>query len=277
MKLILPERLRSSGMPFRRLIEAIQRRACNFPHQIAWELGWDQADLNKARIRSYKNRHEGQRCVIMGNGPSLAKMDLSIIRDEIVFGLNRIYLLFREIPFRPSYLVAINELVLEQFAEDLEEIRITKFLNWNHRRYFKIGHEKNIFLKTSFGFEDRFQRELTKPISSGGTVTYVAMQLAYYMGFQEVVLVGVDHSFQTQGVPNTTEIRQESRDADHFHPEYFPKGAKWQLPDLQRSELAYSSARKAFEADGRRIIDATIKGKCPVFPKVDYREYFSGQ
>jgi hypothetical protein len=115
---------------------------------------------------------------------------------------------------------------------------------------------------------------VTRTISSGGTVTFVALQLAYFMGFETVILIGLDHSFVEKGVPNKTEVRHSERDDSHCHPDYFPKGIKWQLPDLYRSELAYALARQAFERDGRRIVDATPGGKCGVFPKSDFDTFF---
>ncbi|HEY5671029.1 MAG TPA: hypothetical protein VIS10_13620, partial [Anaerolineales bacterium] len=94
-------------------------------------------------------------------------------------------------------------------------------------------------------------------------------QLAYHMGFQQVILIGVDHSFTTQGKPNTT-ITSQGDDPDHFHAGYFGKGFRWQLPDLETSERAYNMARQAYEVDGREVLDATVGGKLTVFPKVDY-------
>ena len=104
-------------------------------------------------------------------------------------------------------------------------------------------------------------------------MTYVALQLAFYMGFQQVILIGVDHNFSTQGKPNTTVISQ-GEDKDHFHASYFGKGFRWQLPDLETSERAYRLAKQAFEAAGREVLDATIGGKLQVFPKVDYDQLF---
>jgi len=102
-------------------------------------------------------------------------------------------------------------------------------------------------------------------------VTFICMQLAYYMGFSEVILIGVDHYFKTKGKENKL-VESSGDDVDHFHPDYFGKGVKWQLPDLDNSERAYMKAKEAFEADGRRILDATIDGKLDIFPKVDYDE-----
>jgi hypothetical protein len=93
------------------------------------------------------------------------------------------------------------------------------------------------------------------------------------MGFETVILVGVDHNFVSQGRPNTTVISQGD-DPDHFHSGYFGKGIRWQLPDLETSERAYRMARRVYENAGRRVLDATVGGKLTVFPKVNYDELF---
>ena len=74
-----------------------------------------------------------------------------------------------------------------------------------------------------------------------------------------------------KGRPSRTDVRT-GPDKNHFHPDYWPEGSKWQLPDLYRTDLAYANARRAFEANGRRIIDATVGGQCDIFPKVGFQE-----
>ncbi len=69
-------------------------------------------------------------------------------------------------------------------------------------------------------------------------------------------------------------MTSEGDDPNHFHPGYFGKGFRWQLPDLDTSEVAYAMARQAYEKDGRRIVDATIGGKLTIFPKVNYDDLF---
>ena len=61
---------------------------------------------------------------------------------------------------------------------------------------------------------------------------------------------------------------------NHFNPNYFGTGFRWQLPDLETSELAYRLAKYHFERDGREILDATVDGKLEVFRKVDYQSLF---
>jgi hypothetical protein len=83
----------------------------------------------------------------------------------------------------------------------------------------------------------------------------------------------VDHSFATKGKPNTTVVSQGD-DPNHFHPGYFGKGFRWQLPDLDTSEVAYGMARQAYESAGRQVIDATVGGHLRIFPRVDYETLF---
>ncbi|MNX67310.1 Beta-barrel assembly-enhancing protease [compost metagenome] len=93
------------------------------------------------------------------------------------------------------------------------------------------------------------------------------------MGFSEVILIGVDHHFVTSGAPNR-EVVSEGEDPNHFHPQYFGSGVRWNLPDLENSEVAYTLAREAYTEAGRQILDATLDGRLTVFPKVDYQRLF---
>lgn len=257
-----------SEISLKRLWSAAKIRFLEVPHTIAWKYS-SRARKNAEYLAGFKDIHQGQRCFIVANGPSLKKSNLNLLANEIAFGLNRIYLIFNETSFRPTYYVTVNELILEQYSFEIGNLPMPKFLNWNRRSYFE-NLPDTYFLKSKLVINDSFQPDISKPLVVGATVTFVAMQIAYYMGFQEVILVGLDHSYAEKGNPSKTEIRESEKDQSHFHPQYFPKGSKWQLPDLLRSEIDFLLARKVFEMDGRRILDATIDGKCPVFEKVDY-------
>jgi hypothetical protein len=222
------------------------------------------------RMRDLKDKHRSERCFIIGNGPSLNDTELSLLEDEITFGLNRIYLLFDEIGFPTTYYVSVNRLVIEQCAQDIVKVPSPKFINWRTRDCINFKNDMMFLYPRRI---PRFHTDITRGIWVGATVTYVAMQVAYYMGVRKVILIGVDHSFETEGEPHTAVVSQGD-DPNHFHPEYFGEGFRWQLPDLETSELAYRMAKEQFESDGREIVDATIGGQLQVFPKVDYYKLF---
>jgi hypothetical protein len=221
-------------------------------------------------LRAYRDVGRGRRAFILGNGPSLGGMNLEPLRSEVTFGLNRVYLLFEKLGFPTTYLVAVNQLVIEQCAADLLEADRPMFLAWHSRR-FVPDRSSPIFLPTTRARE--FSLDPARGLWEGATVTYVALQLAHYMGFDPVILIGVDHSFATKG-PAHTKVTSTGDDPNHFDGRYFGKGFRWNLPDLDTSEVAYRMARAAYEADGRTVLDATVGGKLTVFQKADYEQLF---
>jgi uncharacterized Rossmann fold enzyme len=227
------------------------------------------------RLAALKDVHKGQRAFIIGNGPSLRQTDLSKLKNEFTFGLNRIYLLFPELGFHTTYYVSINDLVIEQFADEILAQPMPKFLAWHSHRHFSSGlpiSSVPTFLYTTYT-GPRFTKDVTGRVWEGATVTNVALQLAFYMGFEKAILIGVDHNFTSKGEANKTVV-SEGDDPNHFMPNYFGKGAKWQLPDLDTSEIGYTFARVAYQNAGREVLDATVGGKLTIFPKADYNSLF---
>jgi uncharacterized Rossmann fold enzyme len=227
---------------------------------------------NRVRLESWRDRFAGKRCFIVGNGPSLKQTDLGKLEGEFTFGMNRIYLAFDEYNFKTSCLVSVNDLVLEQCYQDIQTLAIPRFVTWRARKYFKAETEM-MFLDTDYTQPEDFSGDATGRLFEGFTVTYVCLQLAYFMGFSEAILIGVDHNFVTKGPANAT-VTSKGDDPNHFAANYFGKGFRWQLPDLEGSERAYRMADEAYRADGRTILDATVGGKLTIFPKVDYKMLF---
>lgn len=254
---MLPGALRASVRQLRRAVGNLS-------------IGWTDARLwrSLARAERYRGLHEGQRCFILGNGPSLARTDLSRLRHEITFGLNRIYLLFDELGFSTTYFVAVNRLVIEQCSHEIVALGMPKFISWEGRNLLPFTRD-TVLIRRRSGMA--FSYDISACYWEGATVTYAALQVAFHMGFSEVVLVGVDHSFSTKG-PAHQEVVSSGRDPDHFHPDYFGRGFRWQLPDLETSELAYRLADFEYRAAGRRVLDATIGGQLEVFPKVRFED-----
>lgn len=239
-----------------------------------------------ARLAALKDVYKGERCFIIGNGPSLKNTDVSRLKHEFTFGMNRIYLAFPEWGFQTSFLVSVNSLVIEQCVEDFLKLALPKFFSWRSRKaligkpYAETSHHAPLtddpslvtFLHTTHT-GPKFATDARTRLWEGATVTYVCLQLAFHMGFDTAILIGVDHHFSTKGAPNTTVI-SEGDDPNHFDARYFGQGFRWQLPDLHTSEVGYKMAKKAYEAAGRRVLDATVGGKLQVFEKVAYQSLF---
>lgn len=267
----MKKRIAIEEVSIKRIIKAVENRFGEIPHSLTWEFS-SYSKENRARLERFRDIHYGKKCFLVANGPSLNQMNLEILQNEITFGLNRIYVNFQNSSFRPKYYVAVNELVLDQFAQEISTLSMPRFVNWKKRHLFTSNQENLFFLKSQLSINDHFSPEITKPFVFGGTVTFVALQIAFFMGIKRVIIVGLDHSYAEKGIPNTVESKKELSDMSHFHPNYFPAGTKWQIPDLRRSEVDYFVARKYFEKNGREILDATIDGKCTLFSKVDFNK-----
>jgi hypothetical protein len=227
------------------------------------------------RLAELKDVHKGKRAFVIANGPSLKQTDMSKLKNEFTFGMNRIYLMFPELGFSTTYLTIVNDLVIEQTASDLANLSLPKFIAWRSRHHFPANlpiPQLPTFLYTSYT-GPHFSTDVRGRVWEGATVTNVTLQLAFHMGFQQVILIGVDHNYSTTGKPNTT-VTSQGDDPNHFSPAYFGKGFRWQLPDLETSEVGYAMVRDAYRKAGREVLDATIGGKLTIFPKVNYNTLF---
>lgn len=195
----------------------------------------------------FKNLHEGEDCFIIGNGPSLNNTNLSLLKGYHVIGLNKINMIFDKIKLDLSYHVSVNPEVIKQIKQELEDniFDCPSFLAYNWSKDLNFSN-KNVFRIFTSG-APIFGKKIDLPLREGYTVTFVAMQIAYYMGFKNVYLVGVDHNFKQKGNPNEKQVMEED-DENHFDPNYF-KGQDWYLADLDGSELSYNIAKYEYSKD----------------------------
>jgi glycosyltransferase involved in cell wall biosynthesis len=235
---------------------------------------------NKARLEYFKNKFEKKRCFIIGNGPSLNSTDLTTLKDEITFGVNCIFYHFDKMGFKPTFYVVEDTLVAEDRAQEINSLKGMNKIFGSYLKYCLEDDEDVIWCNVKYEWDyqgfPRFSKDAGQHIWVGGTVSYLCMQLAYYMGFENVYLIGFDHNYDIpeDADRNGTIITSASSDQNHFHPEYFGKGKRWHDPRLDRMEKAYIMAKNVFNEDGRGIYNATIGSKLKIFPKVDYEKIF---
>lgn len=221
-------------------------------------------------LKKFHNIHIDEDCFIIGNGPSLNQMDLSLLNQYHTFGLNKIHLMFEKTKLSLSYHAAVNPLVIEQMKSEIENnvFKCPIFLSYKASKNV-IEHKSHVFrLNTDNVWS--FYRDITNPIEEGFTVTFVALQIAYYMGFKNVFLIGVDHNFKQSGKPNEKQAHLHD-DINHFHPDYF-KGHDWHLADIEGNEASYYLAKHEYHESGREIYDATVNGKLNVFNKIGFED-----
>ena len=265
---------------------------------LAFEPDWAHAD---EVMLSYKNKYEGKRCFIIGSGPSLRAEDLDKIKDEYSFACNRLYLIFDQTEWRPTFYVTMDKPYNIEYLHDLCAVPAEmKFIatGRNGKMYpidgaipFRLEHNAGYWIQK--GTLPPFSSDLVKCAHSGMTSTYLSMQLAAYMGFKEIVLLGMDHQYKHQWSISKDVRRNpekffdqkllgEGRETkelenDHFCANYNKSKDGAAVYCIEEVTLAYMAARNYAREHHIHIINATRGGKLEVFRRMSLEKVLAPQ
>jgi GT2 family glycosyltransferase len=242
---------------------------------------------DSAELAALYNKFQGKRCFIIGNGPSLNRHDLSLLEGEYSFGVNSFFYKTRETGFRPYFYVVEDSSVMKENVEEIRRFEAPyKFFPTNYRSLHP-KQENTLFFRMNRGFYEksspnyvvpRFSTDASRVLYCGQSVTYINLQLAYFMGFSEVYLIGMDFSYVIPASHKRTGdvLLSDSDDPNHFHKDYFGKGKTWKDPKLDRVAMNYRLAKLIYESVGRRVCNATVGGSLEIFERADYESLFRG-
>lgn len=233
-------------------------------------------------LRQFKDIYENQRCFIIGNGPSLTIQDLEMLDGECTMASNSIIKLYEKTTWRPTYYFSADPTYVKNAGEDLlfaaenakscffcyRSLKLYHPSLWNRDNVFfyfqPIYQPWEIITEEVFrnGFP-KFSFDITENIYSSGTVTYEMLQTAIYMGFKEIYLLGIDHSYLS--------------DQKHFSG-YDEKSVENNYPtELRRWEKSYERAGEVMEKKGGKIYNATRGGHLEVFERKNLEEILKGR
>lgn len=242
-------------------------------------------------LNSLKGKYAGRRCFIMGNGPSLNAMNLELLRNEVVWGLNKCNLLFERISWRPALHVGVDRVVIPdmrddllQMCRDLPETRFFLPLYFVETGLIPVRENMVLFRDTEPAPEKGpagvFSNDAAEYVYKSKTVAIVALQLAAFLGFNPIYLIGCDTNYTVpQSVEREGEMTLRSTqddDPNHFAPNYFGKSALWRDPNPEAMLRNYEMVAQIAQERGLQIFNATVGGKLEAFPRVDYSTLFSG-
>ena len=258
-------------------------------HSIVW-LTDPSVMFMRSRLEKFRGAYAGQRCFIMGNGPSLNQMNLELFKDEIVWGSNRCYLLFDRISWRPKFYVAVDKRVVPDNADEINALSMqlpdTHFFYPVLFRYDKVLRPAdNAYWYNEVSLDEdnlpysMFSTNIPELVYSVRTVTVAMLQIAVYLGFNPIYLIGCDTSYT---VPKTIQYENgnpdllvsTSADVNHFDSSYFGKNKKWHEPHVDRMIFHYEQSKKVCDELGVKVYNATVGGNLEVFPRVNYEDLF---
>lgn len=233
------------------------------------------------KLKTLKNIHRGKRCFIVANGPSLTKEDLDRLEqnNEITFGMNRIFKIFNNTKWRPTYYVCEDINIFNECVDKINDIPSNgKFIPINHHFYDNINiYGAYYFLPNYYRENDceySFSTDISKQIDSLGTVTFTCINIAFYMGFSEIYLLGVDHNYHII-IDDDGNTVVDDTTRDYFCDDYDNDIKDIVVHDMGQNTRAYKKAMIASEKLGFSIYNATRGGKLEVFPRVDFDKLFT--
>lgn len=243
---------------------------------------------SRRKMAAYKDKYKGKRCFIIGNGPSLCADDLEKIKGEYSFAANRIYKIYQQTGWRPTFYCVQDENVLvemgrEAFLQAANQSEATFVRMHSYPKIQDICKKAHslafvpIWYFPLNTFKAPFTKHADKYIFDGSTVTYMSMQLAAYMGFKDIYLLGVDHNFPYRTLKDGKVVINDLSLSSHFYDgaenNIGKQAHKRRANDHEYVTNSYQSAENYSRWDGSfRIWNATRGGILEVFGRVDLDE-----
>lgn len=231
----------------------------------------------KESLRFQDKYTGGQRCFIIGNGPSLKDEDLEKIAQhgDISFAANRIYNVFSDVVWRPTYYGVCDIKLFNNSRDEINKVTGTKFIPLDiYSKFANVKDDYYIWSRipvTFFNRPPKFSNNMTERFGEGGTITYHFLQMAVAMGFKEIYLIGIDFSFSYGIGPDGKYF--EDKTVKHNH--HGRDDSKLDtVPNLYNQIRAYKKANDYAQKNGIHIYNATRGGKLEVFKRVDFDSLF---
>ena len=239
--------------------------------------------LYTQKLRSFKNLHEGARCFIVGNGPSLRVSDLDKLKKSITMGCNNIFQVYDQTKWRPTYYFEIdielskqlfyNKKFVEYVCSNCKAVFTGIWANlYQYRNDSMISNL--FFFSKRFVWNDKpeFSHDVSCGVYEGHTVVYDMLQFAAYMGFREIYLIGVDQNYVTYEKDDGS--LTTSNENKRNHAEFMDDTVSSIFPKVDKMRNAFLAARIYAEANGIKIYNATRGGKLEIFERVDFDSLF---
>ncbi len=220
-----------------------------------------------SKLKQYKNIHNGKRCFIIATGPSLTISDLELLKNEYTFSMNSIILSFNETKWRPTYYGIQDADVYRKLEKDIQNCNLKDiFVGSSITDKFKIDSR---YIKYPLDlmdhcvefekFDTKFSDDCYLRVYDGYSITYSLIQIAAYMGFKEIYLLGVDCNYDT----SKTHFKEHGVGVTH------KESVK------KRMTVAYEVAKKYCEGKDLKIFNATRGGMLEVFERVNLEDIVS--
>lgn len=177
-------------------------------------------------FNDFKDKHLGHRCFIIGSAPSLRQENLSLLKGEYVFLTNRSYLAVNDLNLPNYHYYVLTDLrnYVYDYAEIKSQVTATRFYpggittlneyNMHPIEDFVPINKYGDTKKRKMLIKGLFPESYESGWGKSRTVVIDAAIIAYFMGFKEIYLLGVDLNFENKSDTHfyRMRIREEKND-----------------------------------------------------------------
>lgn len=235
---------------------------------------------NSRKLKALKGKHQGERCFLIGNGPSLTAEDLDALKAEKTIACNLIYKIYDQTEWRPTYYCISDSTVTRTNSWNITNNLAKSILLIRSFAYKYMKSKPYNAIKLPYISTDQYKVKgnlLLYHYISHATVMSMMMEVAFYMGFKEIYMIGVDGT-------------SASAKGSHFVDNYFSKEAKAYADAVKRNSLKnyvpseraaylqersltiYSQLREYAEKKGIKVYNATRGGVIEIFERANLDE-----
>lgn len=217
------------------------------------------------KLKSMKNMASGKSCFIVGNGPSLTTDDLELINDQDCFAANLVFRIFNKTDWRPKYYV-----IQDRYADTgdaLDNMKVQyMFIGEYYWRKRGINNSHAVCIRArrnNLNKKIAFSEDISEYIINTPTITYTMIQLAVYLGYKNIYLLGMDHSYALT-YDEKGNVVQDDTVNSHFFTDKNPKEV---IANIEGMNKAYIVARDYAKEHNVSIINVTRGGNLEWFPR----------
>lgn len=215
------------------------------------------------KLKEYKNKHLGDRCFIIATGPSLRIEDLEKLRYETTIGMNSVSLI-EDTSWKPTYYGIQDVFVYKKLKDSIKRLSnyttifipdtiAKRELVGNNIIRFPIDAMNHLIAPNEHN--TKFSDDCYDVVYDGYTITYTLLQIATYMGFKEIYLLGADTGYAANGPQHFIET-------GIIDPNFKIAG--------ERMIYSYNVAKDYADKHGVKIYNATRGGYLELFERVNF-------
>lgn len=221
-------------------------------------------EYRNLELKKFYNYYiDKRRCFIVATGPSLVMTDLEILmeKQEFCFSVNSMCKI--ETRWKPDVYVVSdgkffwdNQDVIRKYPCPIKFLPDDNIDFWKERKEGEYQmHRDSLDAYDVLEFSD----DITRIVNTQGTVTVGCIQIAVYMGFKEIYLLGTDCNYVFGSSNN------------HFGGDGKPDMIDHSISAMLKG---YQMCREYADAHGIKIYNATRGGMLEVFQRVDFDSLF---